>query len=163
MYYSSVCLLLPIVALEVPFSITWRVLLLNLSSFLCENYTNQITIILDHVNIIHLSTYITFRGCNISFWLIGFYLLEAMRWETHHLRNMSYLVSCLQCMTNTTVYYWACMGIVFQRMRTKRLSTFDRWCWHVFQSIYIYQLLCVLYPPRVQLDSIVDYACTVVL
>ena len=163
MYCSSLCLLLPIFALEVPFPIIWRILLLNLSSLLCENYTNQMTIILDHVNIIHLSTYIAFGAYHISLCFIGLYLLEAMTWETHHFKSMSYLVSCIRCMTNTSVYYWVCMGIVFQKVRTKQFSLSQWWCWHAFQSIYIYQILCIFYPHRTHLDSIADYACTKLL
>ena len=163
MHYSSVCLLLPIVVLELPFSITWRILLLNLSSFVCENYTNQMTTTLDHVNIIHLFTHIAFRARNISICFIGLYLFEVLKWQTHYLKNMSYIVSCFRCMTNTTAYYWMYIAIISERMNTKQLSSCQWWCWHAFQSIYIYQMLCMCYPHRAQLDSIVDHACTTFL
>ena len=103
MYYSSMCFILPILLLDIPFYHALSLFSLTLSSFLYHNYPNQMTKRIDYSNIINTCSIIYFEDIDISIYYLFLYFIEQTYFKSHFIMFFVYFLSYTKYMKSPVV------------------------------------------------------------
>ena len=149
MYYSSVCLLTPVLFLELSNFLFYSFISLSLCSFIYHNNTNRITKIFDYVNIVNLSANFCI-DFPYSFLSILIYLIEEGLFETHYSKNIIYLLAYSKVchVQNVNPWFFFSLFVYCQAIYFQRFHWMERWLWHFGQGMYLYHALITMYPTR---------------
>lgn len=156
MYYSSICFLIPILFLDVPYSIFTSLLCLGIFSFIYHNYPSKMTLILDKSNIINTCSIIYFNNFSISLYYIVIYLIEQKLWKTEFVVFFVYFLSYSKFMKNpiVNVYFFLSLFIYcityLQEKNQFNFYPYQRWLWHFGQAMYIYHSISENYSQRLE-------------
>lgn len=149
MYYSSLCLLTPVLFLELSNFLFYSLLSLSLCSFIYHNYPNRLTKTLDYVNIVNISANFCLDFPS-SFLYILIYLIEEGLIGTHYSKNIIYLLAYSKVchVQNVNPWFFFSLFVFFQSNGIKRFHWIQRWLWHFGQGMYLYYALITMYPTR---------------
>ena len=149
MYYSSLCLLIPVLFLELSNFLFYSLLSLSLCSFIYHNNTNRITKILDYVNIVNISAHFCLDFPYSSLYILLF-LIEEILFETHYSKNIIYLLAYSKVchIKNVNSWFFISLFVYCQATYFKRFHRIERWLWHFGQGMYLYCVLSTMYPSR---------------
>ena len=157
MYYSSICFILPILLLDIPFYHALSLFCLTISSFLYHNYPNQMTKRIDYSNIINTCSIIYFEEIDISIYYLFLYFIEQTYFKTHFIMYFLYFLSYTKYMKSPVVslYFFLSLFIFgitfFQEKNQFDFYPYQRWLCHFGQSMYIYHSLSENYIHRLEL------------
>ena len=157
MYYSSVCFLIPIILLDLPYYIIISLIYLTTFSFIFHNFPNKITRILDHCNIINTCSLLYFDDFTISLYYLCLYGLEQRYRQTDYVMYFIYFLSYTKYCNNpySTLYFFTSILIFtttyFQEKNSFNFYNYQRWLWHFGQGMYIYHSISENYSNRLEL------------
>jgi hypothetical protein len=149
MYYSSLCLLIPVLFLELSNFLFYSLLSLSLFSFIYHNNNNRVTKILDYTNIVNISANFCL-DFPYSFLYILLFLIEEGLFETHYSKNIIYLLAYSKVfyIKNVNPWFFMSLFVYCQATYFKRFHCIERWLWHFGQAMYLYVILFTMYPSR---------------
>ena len=151
---SFLLLVIPILVIKVPFYIAYSIFSLLVSSFLYHNYYNVNTLsgyfilLYDQLNIMNTCILISFQSLPFSIDYMMMYLLEKYLYNRNWTCCFIYLLSFLNMMNIPLSILFCINTLIYVMTQNREFENYERYLWHLFQSIYITLALSKLYPFR---------------